>query len=117
MTALRPEPQTLLMVRAPTVSGTPAANATCRAGFCPSPAESTLPKMTSSISDASIPAREMASLAAKAPISGAEREAKLPWKVAMGVRQALAMTTSFTEGRIGRGTFGANSIGTPLGRS
>ena len=38
MTALRPEPHTLLIVTAAMVSGKPALRAACRAGFWPTPA-------------------------------------------------------------------------------
>ncbi len=50
ITALRPEPQTLLTVKAATETGSPALSAACRAGFCPTPACSTLPMITSSTS-------------------------------------------------------------------
>ena len=49
MTALSPEPHTLLTVKAAMVSGSPAFRAACRAGFWPSPAWMTFPKMASSI--------------------------------------------------------------------
>ena len=48
ITALSPEPQTLLTVVAPTAGGRPAPMAACRAIFCPSPAPITLPMITSS---------------------------------------------------------------------
>ena len=41
MTALRPDPHTLLIVVAPTETGSPALIAAWRAGFCPSPAPTT----------------------------------------------------------------------------
>ena len=65
-----------------------------RAGACPIAAESTLPTMARSICPGSAPARFTASRIATAPRSDAEREAKAPWKLPMGVRTALAMTTS-----------------------
>ena len=43
-----PEPQTLLTVVAPTLTGRPAAMAAWRATFCPRPAPTTLPRITSS---------------------------------------------------------------------
>ena len=48
ITAFRPEPQTLLMVMAPTLSGRPAFSAAWRAGAWPTPAWSTLPMIASS---------------------------------------------------------------------
>ena len=44
--ALSPLLQTLLIVVQGTLLGTPALSAACRAGFCPAPAASTLPRMT-----------------------------------------------------------------------
>src|SRR3712207_8101622 len=38
ITALRPDPQTLLTVTADTPNGMPPLRAACRAGFCPTPA-------------------------------------------------------------------------------
>ena len=51
--------------------------------------------MHSSIASASMPARAIASRAAMGRVR-ARKPARLPWKRAIGVRQALAMTTSFT---------------------
>ena len=48
ITASRPEPQTLFTVTALTVSPIPALSAAWRAGFCPTPACSTLPMMHAS---------------------------------------------------------------------
>ena len=68
MTAFNPDPQTLFNVKAPTETGNPALMAACRAGFWPKPAETTLPKITSSISAGSgIPARWTASLTTNEP--------------------------------------------------
>src|SRR5436309_14158594 len=47
-TAFSPEPQTLLMVMAPTSGGSPPKIAACLAGFCHSPAATTLLMMHSS---------------------------------------------------------------------
>src|SRR5438128_7513736 len=44
-TAFNPEPQTLLIVMAPVAGDNPPKIAAWRAGFCPSPAETTLPMM------------------------------------------------------------------------
>ena len=48
ITAFMPEPQTLLTVVAPTETGSPAPMAAWRATFCPRPAPTTLPRITSS---------------------------------------------------------------------
>ena len=56
-TAFNPEPQTLLMVRALTLSESPPPRAAWRAGFWPNPAEMTLPMMHSSTLLGSMPAR------------------------------------------------------------
>ena len=57
MTALSPEPHTLLRVKAGVSLGIPARIMACRAGFWPWPACRTLPMMTSSTATASMPAR------------------------------------------------------------
>ena len=44
ITAFMPEPHTLLRVVQGTLSGSPALSAACRAGACPTPALSTLPR-------------------------------------------------------------------------
>ena len=81
MTALRPEPQTLLTVTAGMSSGTPPPMAAWRAGACPSPAVTTLPMMTSSISPVGIsPARSIAARITRAPSSVAERGESAPKK-------------------------------------
>src|SRR6267154_3705664 len=91
-TAFSPEPQTLLMVMAATRASQPPFSAACRAGFCPSPAWTTLPRTASSICLASRPARRMASATALPPSSGAENPARPPWNFPMGVRTAERMT-------------------------
>jgi hypothetical protein len=55
-TAFRPEEHTLLMVVQVVEAGNPALVATCLAGACPTPADSTLPKITSSTWEELIPA-------------------------------------------------------------
>ena len=92
ITALSPEPHTLLMVSAETWSGRPALIAACRAGACPTPPCTTLPMMTSAMSCASIPDRATASRRAMAPSSGAESDARAPRNLPMGVRTALTIT-------------------------
>jgi hypothetical protein len=104
-TALRPEPQTLLMVSAEVWSGMPAARAACRAGAWPTPAVSTQPMMVSFTSSARSPARFTASRITCAPSCGAVRPASAPWNFPIAVRQALAMTTS-VMGEGSRGSWG-----------
>src|SRR5262245_61137215 len=88
MTALRPEPQTLLTVYAAMLSGSPAFSAAWRAGFCPRPAWRTLPTITSSIRSAGALARRRASAMAKAPSCGAGTSARPPRYLPIGVRTA-----------------------------
>ena len=76
ITALRPEPQTLLMVVALTESGNPALRAAWRAGAWPAPAWMTWPMKTSSTFDGSTPARSTAARMATAP-----RSVAAPWRV------------------------------------
>src|SRR5271163_4688671 len=91
-TAFRPEPQTLLMVRAATLGSQPPLRAAWRAGFWPRPACTTLPMMASSICLPSSPARRVASAMALAPSSVAEKPARPPWNLPTGVRTALRIT-------------------------
>src|SRR6267143_202090 len=91
-TALRPEPQTLLMVMAATRGAQPPLRAAWRAGFWPRPAWTTLPRMASSICLASRPARRMASATILPPSSGADKPARPPWNLPMGVRTAERIT-------------------------
>src|SRR5258707_10086779 len=96
-TALRPEPQALLMVMAATRGAQPPLRAACRAGFWPRPAWTTLPRMASSICLASRPARRMASATILPPSSGADKLARPPWNLPMGVRTAERMTRASME--------------------
>src|SRR5258707_7492277 len=96
ITAFRPEPQTLLMVSAATCSGRPPLSAACRAGFCPSPAETTLPMMHSSTICGSMPARRTASATARAPSWVAVNPFSAPRNFPVGVRTADTMTDSRT---------------------
>src|SRR5579859_4398221 len=91
-TDFNPEPQTLLMVIAATRGAQPPLSAACRAGFCPRPACTTLPRMASSTSLESIPARRMASATILPPSSTAENPASPPWNFPIGVRTAERMT-------------------------
>src|SRR5437660_2057452 len=93
-TAFSPEPQTLLIVMAPTAGANPPKMAACRAGFCPSPADTTLPIMHSSTCVASSSARFTASRTTIAPNCGALRSLRLPWNFPTGVRHPEMMTTS-----------------------
>ncbi len=92
MTAFRPEPQTLLSVNEPTVTGTPAYIAACLARFCPSPAEMTFPRMTSSTSPPFRLLRLMASLTTVSPSLAAETRTRLLPNFPMGVLQAERIT-------------------------
>src|SRR5712692_8711850 len=91
-TAFNPEPQTLLMVIAATCGCKPPRSAACRAGFCPSPAQTTLPMMTSSTCPGSMPARRTLSATTFAPNSLAEKEERPPWNFPTGRRTALRIT-------------------------
>ena len=93
-TALRPEPQTMLIVVAGTSFGMPAPIATWRAGFCPSPAVRTQPSTTSSTSSPAISARSSAARTACAPSSVAAMSLNCPPKLPTGVRSALTITAS-----------------------
>ncbi len=68
-TALRPEPQSMFTVVDGTSLGIPAPMAACRAGFCPRPAWSTQPSITSCTSSPESPARSSAARTAWAPSS------------------------------------------------
>src|SRR5689334_9526592 len=94
ITALRPDPQTLLMVSAATAFGNPPRSAACRAGACPTPALTTLPMMHSSTTAASMPARRTASRTTRAPRSGALKSFRPPRNFPVGVRTALTITAS-----------------------
>src|SRR4030042_2691245 len=95
MTAFRPEPQTLFMVRAATSSDSPPQSAACLAGFCPSPAGKTFPMMHSSTSLGSIPALRTASLTATDPSLVALISLSAPPNFPTAVLVALMMTASF----------------------
>src|SRR5262245_6709941 len=94
ITALRPEPHTLLIVTAPTLGSIPALICAWRAGACPCPPWTTWPIRTSSIWVPSTPARSMAALMAMAPRSEALRGARPPRNLPIGVRAAPTMNTS-----------------------
>src|SRR5512137_215015 len=92
MTAFRPEPHTLLIVMAGTVTGSPALITACRAGFWPTPAVSTWPMITSSTWSGFTPARASTSLMTIAPSSDAGILASEPPNLPMAVRAAATMT-------------------------
>jgi hypothetical protein len=100
ITARIPEPQTLLRVTAPVATGQPAPSAACRAGAWPSPAGSTQPMVTCSMSSGVRPARSIAAARARAPSTGAETSLNAPWNEPIGVRAALRMTTSCIGGSV-----------------
>src|SRR5437773_10394863 len=94
ITALRPEPHTLLIVSAATWSGSPPWSAAWRAGFWPRPAETTLPMMHSSTICGSMPARRTASATTRAPSAVAVKLLSAPRNFPVGVRTAETMTDS-----------------------
>src|SRR5262245_30362073 len=94
MTAFRPEPQTLLMVRAATFGGRPAWMAAWRAGAWPTPAEITLPMMTSWTSWGDRPERATASRTTIAPSWGAVNDLRAPRNLPVGRRTAERITGS-----------------------
>src|SRR5712691_13310670 len=94
ITALRPEPHTLLIVSAATWSGSPPWSAAWRAGLWPSPAETTLPMMHSSTICGSMPARRTASATTSAPSWVAVNPFSAPRNFPVGVRTAETMTDS-----------------------
>ncbi len=95
MTARMPEPQTLCTVTQGTVFGMPAPSEAWRAGACPMPAWSTLPRTTCSMSWGPTPARSRAALIAMEPRAGAGSEDSLPRNDPIGVRTAERMTRFF----------------------
>src|SRR4051812_28508562 len=102
ITARMPEPQTLLRVMAPVAGGQPAPRAAWRAGACPWPAVRTQPMLTCCTSWGDRAARSMAAARARAPRACAGRPESAPWKVPIGVRTALKMTTSSMASPVSR---------------
>src|SRR4029450_7094208 len=104
MTAFRTDPQTLLMVSAATWSARPPPSAAWRAGFCPTPAPTTLPMMHSSTIAGSMPARRVVAATTMEPNCGAEKSLSAPRNFPVGVRTALTMTefliSSFQGSRV-----------------
>ena len=91
ITALSPEPHTLLMVVALTPLGRPALRAACRAGACPAPAWMTWPMIASSTRSGAIPARCTAARMAVAPSSVAGTVESPPPNLPIGVLAADRM--------------------------
>ncbi|OIQ99559.1 hypothetical protein GALL_183080 [mine drainage metagenome] len=94
ITAFRPEPQTLLMVMAGTMSGRPALMLAWRAAFWPTPACRTCPRMTSETWPGSMPTRSMAVFTTSAPRSTADVLASDPPNLPTAVRTADTITMS-----------------------
>src|SRR6476659_7330569 len=94
MTAVSPEPHTLLMLSAATSFDNPPWSAAWRAGFCPRPALTTLPMMHSSTMAGSMPARRTASATTRAPNCGAVNPFRDPRNFPVPVRSALTITGS-----------------------
>ena len=94
-TAFRPDPQTRLTVIALIVTGSPACSAVWRAGFCPHPAVSTCPIMTSSTASADTLLCDSSAFTTMAPSCTALCVAISPIKRPVGVRNAATITASF----------------------
>ncbi|CAB5356502.1 hypothetical protein IST4130_02963 [Burkholderia cenocepacia] len=94
ITAFRPEPHTLLIVIPGTAFGSPALISDCRAGFCPEPAVSTWPMITSLTCSGFTPARSSTARITVAPSSGAAIFASEPPNLPTAVRAADTITTS-----------------------
>src|SRR5512134_551367 len=94
ITAFRPEPHTLLMVMAGIMSGRPALIAAWRAGFWPTPAVSTCPRITSDTWSGLSPERSRSLRMMCAPRSAAGVRASVPPNLPMALRAAPAMTIS-----------------------
>ncbi len=94
ITAFSPEPQTLLIVIAGTSCGRPALMTAWRAGFCPQPACSTWPRITSPICSPCRPDRRSKSRMTMAPSSLAGVLASVPPNLPTAVRAAATMTMS-----------------------
>ena len=100
ITAFRPEPQTLLMVKAGTSSGRPDFTTAWRAAFWPLPAVSTWPRITSLICAPLKPLRSSRALITVAPNSGAEVLARVPPNLPTAVRAAATITMSVVMGQV-----------------
>src|SRR3954468_21576939 len=97
MIDFNPEPQTLLTVTAPALTGMPAPMPACRAGACPIAACRTLPMITCWICSACTPEFCSAHLMAIEPSFGAAREESVPRNEPIGVRAPPRITISFMK--------------------
>src|SRR5659263_295849 len=97
MTAFNPEPHILLIVSAPADAGRPAYIPAWRAGACLTPADSTFPMITCSISSFRTPPREAASAMTTAPSLGAVMSASAPMKLPIAVRARLLYTSDAAD--------------------
>src|SRR5262245_7219264 len=95
--ACSPEPQTLLMVMAGTMSGSPAQIDAWRAGFWPTAAVSTCPMMTSETWSGATPERSSTFLMMCAPSRAAGTPASEPPNLPIADRAAPTMTMSSME--------------------
>src|ERR1700722_1241446 len=93
--ALSPLPQTLPIVMPGTLSGRPARFSACRAGFWPTPAVSTCPKITSEICSGCSWDRTSSARMIWAPKSAAGTLPMAPLNLPTADRTAAVMTTSF----------------------
>jgi hypothetical protein len=93
-TALRPEPHSWLTPQAGLSTGMPASIEAWRAGFWPCPAVRIWPRMTSSISPGSTPARLIASFSTVDPRYEAGTLDRAPLNEPTGVRTADTITTA-----------------------
>src|ERR1700677_417755 len=90
--AVRPDRHSLLTVVAGTLIGTPPATAASRAGFGPTPAWTTLPRMTASTWSPAIPARSRAARIAVPQRAGADNRERPPSILPIGVRAPATRT-------------------------
>ena len=99
ITAFRPEPQTLLMVIAGTVFGSPPLMTAWRAGFWPTPACSTWPRITSLTCSPVSLERSSSAFSTVAPRNAdAGVLASVPPNLPTAVRAAATMTISVLMG-------------------
>ena len=87
----KPEEHTLLIVVQGTLTPIPPLSEACLAGACPTPAERTFPKITSSTYCGLNLIESRAPLMANPPSSGAEKLESLPEKVPIAVLLAATM--------------------------
>ena len=110
ITAFKPEPHTLLTVKAAMESGRPAFRAACRAGFWPRPAWRTQPMITSSTRSGGARRGAAPRARATAPSSGAGTSARAPRYLPIGVRTAERRKASDMRGLREGPTAGTGSV-------